>query len=127
MEEKNCQLKTKVRFDHRLKLNNQFTYIYKNGERYHSKNFVLFVTKSKRECYKIGYSVSKKEGKANKRNLLKRRMREIVRINKLAQDYHNYILKTKSGACDIDFEEIQNQITYLFDKSKRNEIDQKNC
>ena len=48
--------------DHRLRKNNQFSYIYKKGERVYTDNFTLFVVKSKFENYKIGFSISKKLG-----------------------------------------------------------------
>ena len=116
MVEKNYQLKTKQRSDHRLKLNSQFNYIYRKGERVHTKFFNLFVIKSKYECYKIGYSVSKNEGKANKRNLLKRRLREIVRLNNLPKSYHNYILQAKIDACGLPFNMIEKELIELFGK-----------
>lgn len=116
MVEKNYQLKTKERSDHRLKLNRQFNYIYKKGERVHTKFFNLFVIKSKYECYKIGFSVSKKEGKANKRNLLKRRLREVVRKNNLPRNYHNYILQARIDACTLSYQEIEKELTTLFAK-----------
>ena len=116
MEEKNCQHKTKERIDHRLKTNRQFEYIFRKGKRTSTKNFSLFTLETKYQCYKIGFSISKKIGKANKRNLLKRRLREIVRINKLPCLYHNYILQAKIGACDIDFAEIEKQVKTLFQK-----------
>ena len=115
MEEKNCQL-NKNRSDHRLKQNKQFNYIYKKGEKYQTKDFNLFVIKSKFECFKIGYSISKKVGKANQRNLLKRRLREIVRKHSLAKNFHNYILQSKIGACTLAFNEIEKQIIELFGK-----------
>ena len=114
MEEKNCLLNTKERPDHRLKKNNQFNYIYKKGERKTIKHFTLYIVKSKYNNYKIGYSISKKVGKANQRNLLKRRMREIVRTYKLAQNGHNYILQARIGASDISFAEIEKQLNKLF-------------
>ncbi|MBQ8444594.1 MAG: ribonuclease P protein component [Clostridia bacterium] len=114
MEEKNCLLNTKERPDHRLKKNNQFNYIYRKGERKSSKHFTLFVVKSKYSNYKIGYSISKKVGKANQRNLLKRRMKEIVRINKLAQNGHNYILQARIGASELSFQEIEKQLNKIF-------------
>lgn len=114
MEEKNCLLNKKERPDHRLKKNNQFNYIYKKGERKSSKNFTLFVVKSKYENYKIGYSISKRVGKANQRNLLKRRMREIVRTAKLAQNGHNYILQARMGASELSFSEIEKQLNKIF-------------
>ncbi len=121
MEEKNCLLNTKERHDHRLKKNKQFTYIFRKGDRVHTKNFILFYVKSKYKHYKIGYSISKKEGKANKRNLLKRRLKEIVRLNLLPQDNYNYILQARFGACDLNFCDIRKQLVTLFEKVKDNE------
>ena len=114
MEEKNCLLNTKERPDHRLKKNKQFNYIYKKGERKATKNFILFIVKSKYSSYKIGYSISKKVGKANQRNLLKRRMKEIVRTNHLAQNGHNYILQARIGASELTFAEIEIQLKKIF-------------
>ena len=116
MEERNYLLKAKERSDHRLKKNRQFSYIYKKGEKVKSKNFNLFIIKSKYKTYKIGYSVSKKEGKANKRNLLKRHLREIIRLNNLPKEYHNYILQAKIGACELSYNEIEKQVKMLFEK-----------
>ena len=63
-----------------LKKNKEFNYIYKKGERVSTEHFTLFVVKSKYEKFKIGFSVSKKLGKANKRNKLKRRLKEICKL-----------------------------------------------
>lgn len=116
MEEKNYPLKTKIKVDHRLKKNRQFNFIFKKGEKVKSKNFNLFIIKSKFKTYKIGFSISKKEGKANKRNLLKRRLREIIRKNSLPSDFHNYVLQAKFGACELSYEEIEKQLKVLFVK-----------
>lgn len=113
MEEKNYPLK-KIKADHRLKKKVQFNYIFRKGEKISSKYFNLFVTKSKYNNYKIGYSISKKIGKANKRNLLKRRLKEIVRLNKLPENGKNYILQAKIGASELNYQEIEKQIVRLF-------------
>ena len=122
MEEKSCQRKNLVRkenIDHRLKKNTQFNYIYRKGERVSSKHFVLFMVKSRYPNYKIGYAVSKKIGKAWKRNLLRRRLKEIVRINSLCENGKNYILLSREGAGDIEFKVLENEILKLFEKGKR--------
>lgn len=102
--------------DHRLKKASQFSYIYKKGKRTSTALFTLFSVDSKYESYKIGYSISKKIGKANKRNKLKRRLREIVRTQNLPQNFKNYVLLVRPGAADIEFEEIQKQVISLFRK-----------
>ena len=114
MEEKNYLHKTRVKQDHRLKKQVQFNYIFKKGERKSGKYFTLFTVKSKYNNYKIGFSISKKVGKAHTRNLLKRRLREIVRINSLPQAGHNYILQAKIGAGELGFHQIESQVKKLF-------------
>lgn len=119
MEEKNYLLNTKERSDHRLKKNKQFNYIFKKGEKVHSRNFNLYIVKSKYKTYKIGYSISKKEGKANKRNLLKRRLKEIVRVHKLPKENCNYVLQAKQGASELNFSDIEKQLIEIFRKAEK--------
>ena len=105
--------------DHRLRKNNEFTYIYKKGEKFHTDNFVLFVVKSRYPNYKIGFSISKKLGKANKRNLLKRRMREITRRYIDIPSFYNYVVLAKDNAMTLDFVGIKNELTSLFEKYEK--------
>ena len=102
--------------DHRLKKEKQFSYIYKKGKRASTALFTLFSVPSKFYCYKIGYSISKKVGKANERNKLKRRLREIVRTHNLPKEFHNYVLMARKGACDLEFCELEKQIVEIFNK-----------
>ena len=104
--------------DHRLRKNSQFNYIYKKGERTHTENFTLFAVKSRYEDYKIGFSISKKLGKANKRNKLKRRMREIVR-NMSIPSFCNYVVLAKEKATEIEFDELKKELKKLFEKYEK--------
>lgn len=119
MEEKNYLLNANEKSDHRLKKNSQFNYIYRKGERFSSKHFTLYIVKSKYNNYKIGYSISKKVGKAWLRNLIRRRLREIVRLNNLPQNGFNYVLQAKIGASELDYKEIERQLMSIFNKGKR--------
>lgn len=102
--------------DHRLRKDRQFTYIYKKGVRKNTRFLTLFIKDSKFKDYKIGYSVSKKIGKANVRNKVKRRMKEIVRRNNFAKNYNNYVLMAKTGIQDLSFEQLYNEIKEVFNK-----------
>ncbi len=102
--------------EHRLRKNNQFSYIYKKGEKFHTEHLTLFVVKSKYESYRIGFSISKKLGKANKRNKLKRRLKEISRRDLKIPSFCNYVVLAKEGACDIPFDEIRKEMLKLFGK-----------
>jgi len=103
---------------HRLRKNAQFNFIYKKGERVSSENFTLFVVKSKFESYKIGFSISKKLGKANKRNLLKRRLREIVKISNIPS-FCNYVLLARENAVNLEFETLKKEVKSLFEKYEK--------
>ena len=102
--------------DHRLKKNKQFSYLYKKGNRKNSKFLTLFEIDSKYKCYKIGFSVNKKIGKANVRNKVKRRLKEIVRTNNLCSDYKNYILLAKTGIDELSFDELKTEVVKVFKK-----------
>lgn len=116
MEEKNSLLKTKERTDHRLKKNKHFSYIYRKGKRTSTRNLTLFTVTSKFPSYKIGFSVSKKQGKANERNKLKRRLKEIVRTNNLPKAYNNYVLLAREGAHLLDYQNLKAQVIEIFKK-----------
>ena len=126
MEEKNSLHNTKVRSDHRLKKDKQFSYIYKKGKRKSTDFFILYYLNSKFDNYKIGYSISKKQGKAVKRNKLKRRLKNLVQKFDLPVNKYNFILLAREGASQLDFKELSKQIILLFNKFYKEENIEKN-
>ena len=65
----------------RLRKNREFQTVYKRGKNFWNKDFTIFIRPTNRKKVKFGVSVTKKFGKANKRNLIKRRIKEIIRLN----------------------------------------------
>lgn len=102
--------------DHRLRKKKQFGYVYKKGVKKSTHFLTLFTLQSKYKNFKIGYSVSKKIGKATVRNKTKRRMKEIIRLNKLPKDYNTYVLMAREGIEKLTFTELENQIKEIFNK-----------
>jgi len=68
-----------------LRKKSDFEIVYKGGERYVDKSFVVISFKNGLEHNRFGVSVSKRMGKAVIRNKLKRRLREFYRLSKPAQ------------------------------------------
>lgn len=104
---------------HSLKKNKDFNFIYKKGERVSTDNFTLFVVKSKFFDYRIGFSINKKLGKANKRNLLKRRLKEITRREIKISPHRNYVVLARNEAVNLDFVALKEEIKRLFMKYEK--------
>jgi ribonuclease P protein component len=67
---------------YRLNKNKDFKVIFQKGRNFFIKEFGIKILKNNLEILRFGFIVSNKvTKKANKRNLIKRRMREIVRKN----------------------------------------------
>lgn len=102
----------------RLTKRKMFGYIYKNGTPKSADNMVLIFTPAKAKQYKVGFSVSKKIGKAHTRNLIKRRLRESFKLIMPSVDTkHNYVIVAKPSICDKTFNEIHQEMFSLFKKS----------
>lgn len=102
----------------RLKKRYQFNYVYKQGSHFFGKALVLYTTPSKTKNIKVGFAVTKKIGHATKRNLIKRRLREIVykKIDSLKQN-HNIIVVAKENIFDFSFAELESDFTKLITKA----------
>ena len=63
--------------DNRLKRRSDFDLVFKKGKRCYARSLLLVYIKARE--YKVGYSVSKKNGKAVVRNKIKRQLRAGMR------------------------------------------------
>lgn len=102
----------------RLKKHYQFNYVYKHGTSYSGHTMVVYATPSQTKNIKVGFAVTKKIGNAVKRNLIRRRLREIVfpEIQNLKQNY-NLILIAKENAYNASFDELQREFRKLITKA----------
>lgn len=105
--------------DNRLKKRYQYNYVYRAGIHYSSKNLIIYVASSKTKNIKVGFSVTKKIGKACVRNLIRRRLREIVynEIPKLKQNC-NLIVVAKESITNATMAELTFELKNLFQKAQ---------
>ena len=69
-----------MKFSSALKLNHIFRRLY-NTQGYACGTLVLYARKNHTPTNRVGITVSKKLGKANVRNRIRRRLREVYRLN----------------------------------------------
>ena len=98
----------------RIRKRNEFSYIYRKGKKIHSASFIICVL-HKSDNIKIGFSLSKKRvGKAVLRNLIKRRLSEIIYKEIELIKPFKIIIQAKENIVNITYSELQNEIKKVF-------------
>lgn len=102
----------------RLRKRKEFAYLYNNGTAKHTAHLTLVSLPTKHRPLKIGFSIGKKIGKAHLRNLIKRRLRAIVRdLVPTMPDNYNVVFIAKVGIDNITFDEMKKEVKFLIEKS----------
>lgn len=99
----------------RLRKNREFQTVYKRGSSYWNREFTIFTLKNNLSTSRIGFTVTKKYGTAVERNAIKRKLREIIRLNKhtLIKGY-DIVIIPKKNTKDMNFEELTRSLIHVF-------------
>ena len=99
---------------YRLKKQSDFDKLFKKGKRAYAKSLMMLYSKS--QNFKVGYSLSKKHGKAVKRNRIKRLLRAATR--EVFKDFnisYNVVFLPKVQE-EYSFNEYVKDMQYLLKK-----------
>lgn len=103
---------------YRLRRNADFRKIYRQAKSLSTKYLVLYPKKTHNEEIRVGFSISKKVGKAHVRNYYKRRLREIIRQNfARIEPGYDLIFLARVPITEIEYHEIEKNVKYLLKKS----------
>ena len=97
-------VKEKKDFDKAFKLRNQIV----------SKYAYIYINNNDLKLYRFGICVSKKLGKAHIRNLLKRRVKDIIDKSKLQFNAKDYIIVLKKSAVSAKYLELKEDLINCF-------------
>lgn len=105
--------------ENRLTKRKEFGYIYKNGKYSYNNYLTLMYVPTKLKSPRIGFSISKKTGKAWLRNKVKRQLRDVVRtlINQINPGF-NYVFVTKPEITTLNYNQIKDAVTDVLTKAK---------
>lgn len=96
-----------------------FDEVIETGKKVKNYNFVIFYKEKKDSPTKYGITVPKKVGKAHIRNMLKRKVRAIIRnYNKNYEKNYNCIIIIRNSCLSLSYQELSSSLQYLLDKIK---------
>ena len=105
-----------------MKSRRDFLRIQQKGRKYRSPHFILSLIPAQSESTRgrLGITVTTKVHKhAVKRNLLKRRVRELYRNFCQTPQYGaDVVVIALTGSADLDFERTREEILFLFERAK---------
>ncbi len=100
----------------------EFSYVYKNGEKWVGRYVVVLYIKNTLPNSRIGIVVSKKVGTAVVRNKVKRRLREIIRLSHdRIPEGVDIVIVAKSKAKGVSFWDLRDDLLRGFEEIRRDE------
>lgn len=101
--------------EYRLRKRGSFAYVRSRGKK-QSDGYMTFVAVGG-HCKRVGFVVSNKVGKAVRRNLVKRRMRGVVREVIANVGCGQMIFVAKPGITELSYGELKSRMLRLLTKS----------
>ena len=102
-----------------LKKNYEFKKVFNKGKYYSGQYIEAFSIKNNLDKNKIGIAISRKFGKAVKRNYLKRLIRESYRLNEDKAVVGNsivFLVKKRTSIDDVNFHNIEKDMVKILEK-----------
>ena len=106
-----------MKFSSSLKLNHIFQRLYRSSGQANSY-LVLYARKNRTNTNRVGITVSKKLGHAVVRNRVRRRLREIYRLNEAKfQPGWDIVVVARTKAIHADFQKLTQAYLFLAEKA----------
>ena len=106
-----------------LRKDTDFKRVYKKSDAFFNRDFTILIKNNGLDHPRFGFSISKKIGKANQRNLLKRRLRDIVKKNYNNPNGVDIIIIPKKHVTDFDYKSLKKTLGHVLNKAfKKNKI-----
>lgn len=98
-----------------LKENSAFRRLYYRGRSTADRYLVVYCRRNGTHVTRLGFTVGTKLGHAVVRNRVRRRLREIYRLNEAKAGY-DIVVVARSAAVDAEFSDLSRSLTALLDK-----------
>lgn len=102
----------------RLKKNSDFKSVYSKGRSFATKILVMYYKKNNLNYNRIGFSISKKVGKAVTRNRIRRLIKENLKDMNDIRIGYDIILIARVTIVESNYHEIRKNLDYVFKKTR---------
>lgn len=98
----------------RIRKSMEFKKVYNGGKNYWNRNLILYTRLNKLEESRIGITITKKIGNAVVRNKIRRRIKEIYRLNfyRIKGGY-DLVFIPKKNVVDISYKELESAVIHI--------------
>ena len=94
-----------------------FQRVYKRNQAFYNRDFTVLVKNNGQKHPRFGFSISKKIGKANVRNSLKRKLRDIIRINYGSINAVDVVIIPKKHTIDFTYDDLKKSLGHVLSKA----------
>lgn len=103
-----------------IKKNEDYRRVFQKGISVADDKFVLLARKRTDKEMRFGFSVSKKVGKAVRRNRLRRLLKEVCRLNPhIFLSGYDYVIIARRGSADTGFHEVNVRLNKLAQRLRK--------
>ena len=104
----------------RIKKNEEFQKVFKNGKSVANRQFVVYsLEKKDQQDFRIGLSIGKKIGNAVTRNRVKRYVRQaFLELNEEVKSGYDYVIIARVPAATLDFHETKKSLEHVLKVGK---------
>lgn len=99
---------------YRLRKNIEFKRVYNGGKNFWNRNLILYIKKNKLEESRLGITITKKIGNAVVRNKIRRRIKELYRLNMHRfKNGYDLIFIPKKNVVDLSYKELESAFLHI--------------
>lgn len=104
----------------RIRRHKDYLKIGRYGSRFRAPHIVMIAARApKNRAGQFGFTVSKQVGKAHERNLIKRRLKHIARLNQEPLAAYDVVLIAQNNAQSASFDDLTQEFLVLSTKAVR--------
>ena len=108
-----------LRKSFRVKKEKDFSAIFKKGESFANRKFVIYRLENNETHFRVGLSVSKKLGNAVTRNQIKRRIRHVlIQNSNQIVDNVDFVVIARKGVELLEYAEIEKNLLHVLRLAK---------